>query len=110
MKNHFNNSVYSADTIYGFDNAILKAVDANTGQTLWRENGFGKGSLILSGSHLLILSETGNLICAKTSRDAFRIEKRIAVMKGRCWTPPSLAGDRLYLRNQNEIVCLTPGL
>jgi len=28
------------------------------------------------------------------------------VLKGRCWTQPSLWKGRLYLRNSSEMVCL----
>ena len=106
MKNHFNNSVFHSGVLYGFDNAILKAVDAQTGKTLWRESGFGNGSLILVGSYLIILSESGILSIAKTSSKALSVEKRLQVLKGKNWTPPSISGNRIYLRNQNEVVCL----
>lgn len=107
MKNHFNNSVYFEGTIYGFDNAILKAISADTGKTLWRESGIGKGSVTLVGSYLLILSETGELMFAKAAPDQLVIEKRLPVLKGRSWTPPSITRDRILLRNQKEIICLT---
>jgi outer membrane protein assembly factor BamB len=106
MKNHYNNSVYFDGVIYGFDNSIFKALDAETGTTLWREQGFGAGSVILSGSNLLILSERGDLICAKANRKKLSIEKQLKVMSGRNWTPLSLSGLHLYLRNQNEVVHL----
>jgi outer membrane protein assembly factor BamB len=106
MKNHFNNSVYHSGVIYGFDNAILKAVDAQNGQTLWREKGFGAGSIVRAGDSLMILSDSGELVCAKRDGNALRILKRMQVLKGKSWTPPSLAQGRVFLRNHSEIVCL----
>ena len=50
MKNHFNNCVLHGARLYGFDNFLLRAVDASTGQVAWTERGFGKGSLIVAGS------------------------------------------------------------
>ena len=110
MKNHFNNSVYHNSVIYGFDNAILKAIDAETGKTLWREKGFGTGSLIRSGNYLVILSDSGELSCAKANPKALNLEAKLAVLKGKSWTPPSLADRKIFLRNHTEVVCLIPVL
>lgn len=109
MKNHFNNSVHYDSVLYGFDNAILKGVDAQTGQTLWREKGFGTGSIVRAGSHLLILSDSGKLVFAKADREALREAATFQALRGKSWTPPSLAEGRIFLRNHTEIVCLAPG-
>ena len=108
MKNHFNNSVYHQSTIYGFDNAILKAIDAGTGHTLWREKGFGTGSIVRSGNHLLILSDSGKLMIAEADRQRLNITATFEALRGKSWTPPSLAQGKIFLRNQSEIVCLAP--
>jgi outer membrane protein assembly factor BamB len=108
MKNHFNNSVHHEGVLYGFDNALLKALDAATGTTLWRERGFGTGSLILAGRHLVLLSEEGELALAEPSRAGLRVLARAPALEGQSWTPPSLARGRLYLRNQREIVSFAP--
>jgi outer membrane protein assembly factor BamB len=108
MKNHFNNSVYFDGAFFGFDNAILKAIDAATGQTLWREKGFGTGSLILAGSYLVILSDSGEIACAKADQKSLKIEKRQKVLQGKTWTPPSLSNGFIFLRNQQEAICLKP--
>ncbi len=106
MKNHFNNSVFHKGVFYGFDNSILKAVSAADGSTLWRERGFGKGSVLLAGDHLVVLGERGELALVEASPESCRIVKRSQVLQGRCWTPPSIAAGRLYLRNQTHMVCL----
>jgi outer membrane protein assembly factor BamB len=108
MKNHFNNSVYHNSTIFGFDNAILKAIDANTGETLWREKGFGTGSIVRAGNHLIILSDDGELAYAKADPKVLKLESKLQALKGKSWTPPTLAEDKIFLRNHTEIVCLVP--
>jgi outer membrane protein assembly factor BamB len=108
MKNHYNNSVHHDGVLYGFDNAILKAVDAATGTTLWRERGFGNGSLIQAGEHLVLLSEDGELALASASRTGLRVHSRVPALEGQSWTPPSLARGRVYLRNHGGIVCFEP--
>jgi outer membrane protein assembly factor BamB len=108
MKNHFNNSVHHEGILYGFDGAFLKALDAATGSILWRERGFGTGSLILAGGHLVVLSEEGELALAAPSRTELRVLSRVSALEGQSWTPPSLARGRLYLRNQREIASFAP--
>jgi hypothetical protein len=48
MKNHFNSSVYQSGHIYGFDNAVLKCIDAATGAEKWKKAGLGKRPLLLA--------------------------------------------------------------
>jgi outer membrane protein assembly factor BamB len=108
MKNHFNNSVYHGGVLYGFDNTILKAVDAETGVQLWRARGFGKGSLILAGGYAIVLSDDGELSLVQPDRNELKVLERVEVLDGLTWTPPSPAYGRLYLRNQEEMICLEP--
>ncbi len=109
MKNHFATSIHHEGHLYGFDNAILKCIAAETGQEQWRKRGFQKGSLIFADEHLIVLGEQGKLALVEATPEAY-IEKASAqVLSPRCWTPPTLANGRLYLRNHNEVVCLEVG-
>ena len=106
MKNHFATSIHHNGYLYGFDNAILKCIAADTGQEQWRKRGFQKGSLIFADGHLIVLSEQGKLALVEAIPEAY-IEKASAqVLSPRCWTAPTLANGRLYLRNHTEMVCL----
>jgi outer membrane protein assembly factor BamB len=108
MKNHFNNSVLVGGTLYGFDGFLLKAVDAASGRALWAERGFGEGSLIAAAGHLVVLGEDGELALVRADPARADVRARLPVLNGRCWTPPALAGGRLYLRNAREVVALEP--
>ena len=106
MKNHFATSVLHDDYLYGFDNAILKCIDANTGMEKWKTRGFGKGTLMLADEHLIILSDSGKLGLAEATPSAYNEVSSAEVLSGLCWTVPTLANGRLYARNENEMVCL----
>jgi outer membrane protein assembly factor BamB len=108
MKNHFNNSVFHQGVLYGFDMAIFKAVDAESGETLWRERGFGTGSVILAAGHLIVLSDEGELALVEPDRARLRVLRRQAVLEGRSWTPPSIDSQGIYLRNHEALVALEP--
>ena len=94
------------DYLYGFDNAILKCIDANTGMEKWKTRGFGKGTLMLADEHLIILGDRGKLGLAEATPSAYNEVASAEVLSGLCWTVPTLANGRLYARNENEMVCL----
>ena len=106
MKNHFATSIYYQGHLYGFDNAILKCLDAATGKEKWKTRGYGKGTLIVADGHLVILGEQGNLGLAEATPAGFVEKANTRVFRSKCWTVPTLADGRLYLRDESEIVCL----
>ncbi len=106
MRNHFNTSVYLGGFLYGFDKATLKCIDASDGSMLWRARGLGRGSLIAADGLLIILGERGQLVLAEATPEAYRELSRAQVLTGKCWTSPTLAHGKLYLRNQKEILCI----
>ena len=106
MKNHFATSVLHGNYLYGFDNAILKCIDANTGDEKWKTRGYGKGTLMLANDHLIILGDRGKLGLAEATPYDYNEVASAEVLSGLCWTVPTLANGRLYARNEKEMVCL----
>jgi hypothetical protein len=106
MRNHFNTSVTHDHHVFGFDKAMFKCIDARNGEQQWVQRGLGKGSLIKADGMLIALSERGKLHLAEADHTAYRELASHQVLTGRCWTQPSLAAGRLYVRNQKEMVCL----
>jgi outer membrane protein assembly factor BamB len=106
MRNHFNASVALDGHVYGFDAATLRCINARTGERRWAKRGLGKGSLIAADGLLLVLSERGKLVLVEATPEAYQELAAHQVLRGRCWTPPSLWEGRLYLRHHSELVCL----
>lgn len=106
LKNTFSSSILHNGTLYGFDNATLKAIDIATGQERWKQRGLGHGSLILAGGNLVVFSESGTLALLEATPKEFKQLGAIRVLEGKCWTAPTLANGRLYLRNEEHLVAL----
>ncbi len=106
MRNHFSTSVIYGDHLYGFDDFFLAAMDLRTGKVLWKERGFGKGTLLAADGRLIILGDNGRLVLADASPVEFRERARCKLLHGRCWTMPALAGGKLYIRDEKSILCL----
>ena len=106
MKNHFGTSVLVGDYIYGFDNAILKCIEARTGKEQWKHRGYGKGALVYADGHLILLSDNGRLALARATPEGFKERAGAQVLSGRSWTAPTLANGRVFVRDMRKIVCL----
>jgi len=106
MRSDVNTSLLLGDTIYGFDRGTLKSLDARTGEERWKARGFQRGSLIAADGALIVLGEAGNLALIDATPDAYVERATAQVLSGKNWTSPSLADGRLYLRNQEELVCI----
>ena len=106
MKNHFSSSVLYEGHIYGFDNASLKCIVAETGEQKWVQRGYGKGSLIVADGLLYILSDQGQLILAEATPAGFQEKGKVKVMEGKTWTSPVVSHGRIFLRDDDEMIVL----
>ena len=107
MRNHFTNSVLWHEHLYGFDESALTCVSFATGTTQWKQDGLGKGTLMVAGDKLIILSEAGTLVVAAATPAGYKELARAKVLTGRCWVVPVLADGRLYVRNNaGNLLCL----
>jgi outer membrane protein assembly factor BamB len=111
LSNHYSTSIYHDGYLYGYHgrqefNPSFRAVDFRTGKVRWSEDRFRGGSVMLAGSRLLIIRETGELILANASPDAFQPLARAQILPPTVRAYPALADGLLYVRNDNTLVCL----
>lgn len=104
MRNHFSSSVVHEGYIFGFDNATLKSISVEDASLAWAKRGLGKGSLIYGDGNLFVLSDQGRLLMLEATAEGYVELGSIQALEGRCWTAPTLANGRLYLRNHTEMV------
>jgi outer membrane protein assembly factor BamB len=95
--------------LYGFDdrNGIFKCVEFATGEEIWEAREVGKGNIVLADGQLIVINEEGDLLLAPVSPEGFHPTARARVLRGTCYTAPSLADGRLYLRSDGELVCIS---
>jgi outer membrane protein assembly factor BamB len=111
MSNHYATSVHSGGYLYGYHgrqefNPSFRAVDLNTGAVKWSVDKYRAGSVTLAGDKLLIARETGELVLAAASPEAFRPLARAQVLRGTLRALPAVDNGFVYLRNENTLVCL----
>jgi outer membrane protein assembly factor BamB len=105
MRNHFSTCVYYQDHLYGFDNDTLVCMNFRTGNIAWKKKDFKKGSLLIADGKLIILGESGTLALAEANPAEYRQVSSFQFSREKCWTAPILAKGKLYVRDEQKIVC-----
>jgi len=103
MKNKFNSSVLHNGYVYGLDEGILVCLDVNTGERKWKDGRYGYGQVILTGDHLIVTSDQGDVALVKASPDKYTEVARFTAVSGQTWNYPAIAGGKLLVRNSNEM-------
>ena len=105
MISSFSTPIWYRGNIYGFHDQVFECLDTD-GRVRWEQRGLGMGTVIGADGKLFILGEQGRLIVARASRQRFQELGSARVLKGKCWTGPSLSDGVLYLRNERYIAAL----
>jgi outer membrane protein assembly factor BamB len=109
LRNHFASSVRWGDHLYSLDEKDLVCMDIRTGSVAWREKGirkFGKGTLLAAAGQLIVLGESGTLWLVEATPAGYREKASCRVSENKCWTVPSLADGKLYVRDESHLLCL----
>ena len=85
---------------------FLLGVDFQTGKRLWYDRTLGQASLIFADNKLILLDIQGVLALATATRAGVTIHARCQLLHKEAFTPPTLVGTTLYLRDQMIIMAL----
>lgn len=105
MKNKFTSSVLKDGFIYGLDEGILACVQAGTGELMWKGGRYGHGQLLLAGDHLIVLTESGDLVLVKADSERQQELARFSAIRGKTWNHPAISEGLLLVRNSREMAC-----
>jgi outer membrane protein assembly factor BamB len=102
LKSKFANIVVHESWVYGLDDGVLTCLDPATGERKWKGGRYGHGQLLLVEDVLLVQTEDGEIVLLEPSPEGARELTRFAVLDGKTWNPPALAGRHLVVRNDRE--------
>ena len=105
LKCRFNAPVIHDGNVYGLDEGILASIDLWTGERNWKGGRYGYGQLLLSGGHLIVLTEAGDVVLVRATPEAHQELTRFQALDGKTWNNPAIANGKLLVRNQTEMVC-----
>lgn len=110
LKSHHGGFVRVGDFVYGSnDPRSLVCLQFKTGDQRWSSDEAGKGSLTFADGHLIYRPEQGaTVFLVEATPDGFREKGRFEQpdRTGRpAWAYPVVADGRLYLRDQDTLLC-----
>jgi outer membrane protein assembly factor BamB len=103
MKNKFTSSVLHEGHIYGLDESILACLEAATGELKWKAGRYGYGQILLAGTHLIVLTEDGELVLVRATPERHDEVARFQAIEGKTWNHPVIADGTLLVRNVREM-------
>jgi len=120
MKNHHGGVILLDGNLFGYSDRVgWVCQDFETGETLWKERSkLGKGAIAYADGKLYCVSEREGTVCLIDASDqGWRERGRFDISpqsenrssRGAIWTHPVLANGKLYLRDQEYVLCYDVG-
>lgn len=110
MRVHHGTVIRLGDLVFGSSGtsgpAPLTAVNVKTGEVVWQDRAFPKATFVYADGKLILLDEDGQLALLRLSPQGMKVIAKAAVLEHLAWTPPTLVGTNLYLRDRRMIVAL----
>jgi len=113
LQNHHGGMIMIGDYVYmghGHNNGFPVCVQWKTGRDMWRPGrgpGSGSAAIVCADGHLYFRYQDGTMALIKASPQGYELKGSfpIAIRHGESWPHPVVADGRLYLRDQQELVC-----
>ncbi len=119
MVNHHGGVVRIGDHLYGYSEGKgWVCQDFKSGEMIWNEKKFGKGSVTYADGRLYLVDEgKGEVALIAASPDGYSEHGRFKLepqsqrrsAKGRVWTHPVVANGKLFVRDQELVFCFDIG-
>jgi len=118
MQNHHGGMILLEDYVYGYsDSRGWSCLQLESGEVAWKSMKLGKGSVVYADGHLWCYAEEdGTLAVLEASPRGYQEKRRFRIAqpskrprpernKSNVWPHPVIAHGKLYLRDQESLVC-----
>lgn len=109
---HFGTVIRQGGFVYlssGQSIGIMTGVELATGRITWQARDFVKAQLVAADGKLIILDEDGNLGLGVATPERFQAVAKWPMLSHLSWTPPTLAGKTLYIRDRKMLMAVDVG-
>jgi outer membrane protein assembly factor BamB len=105
LKPDFSDFVVHKDFVYGLSDRIMCCLDLATGEKIWKKSRLGPGqTLLIADQNVLLMSnEKGEVFLVSVNHDGPSELCRFKAIEGKTWNGPVLVGNRVFLRNAEEM-------
>jgi len=97
------------DCLVGANDTLMLGADIKTGRRLWRERGYRQGACLYADGRMLFLGMDGRLTLASVSCDGMVVRSQFQAAEEHAFTPPTLVGSTLYLRDRKHVTAFDLG-
>jgi outer membrane protein assembly factor BamB len=113
MQNHHGGMIEKDGFIYcgtGHNEGFPLCIDGRTGKDAWRVGrgaGSGSAAIAYADGHLYFRYQNGTMALIEANPGEYKLKGqfKIASHNGESWPHPVIAGGKLYLRDQDELLC-----
>jgi len=110
LRVHHGTIVRLGDLVFGSSGTggatPMTALNIKTGELAWQDRTFPKSTFVYADGKLVLLDEDGQLALVRVTPRGMTVIAKTSVLQRLSWTPPTLVGTNLYLRDQRTIVAL----
>jgi outer membrane protein assembly factor BamB len=113
MQNHHGGMIAKDGYVYcgtGHNEGFPLCIDLRTGRDAWRPGrgaGTGSAAIAYADGHLYFRYEDGTMALIEATPKQYKLKSsfKIASHNGESWPHPVIASGKLYLRDQDELLC-----
>jgi len=111
MQTLMTTSIFHDGHIYGFSGDltafILRCMSLSDGEIKWEERMPARQGLLALDGHLLCVGERGDVQLIEAQPRSFVVKGELSeLLTYKAWSAPAFADGKLYLRDQQQLVCL----
>lgn len=113
IQSHFGSVIRRGGFVYlssGQSVGLITAVDLQTGRIAWQARDFVKAQMLFADGRLIILDQDGNLGVGLASPERFQALAKWPILSAVAWSPPTLVGNKLYVRDRKAVMALEFGM
>ena len=107
---HHGNMLQIGDFMYAssgdFGPAPLTALKISTGEIVWQQRGFAKANFVRVNGKVILLDEEGKVALVNLSPDGMKVLAESSQLANPAWTPPTLSGTTLFIRDRASAIAL----
>lgn len=108
IANHHGGVILLDGHVFGSTNATFRCVNLLSGEASYKERSIGKGAIAYADGHLYLRSEEGPIALIKATPSGLVETGRFDQPERsneRAWPHPVIANGKLYLRDQDVLLC-----
>ncbi len=113
LQNHHGGMIMVGDYVYmghGHNNGFPACIEWKTGKNLWdkaRGAGTGSAAIVLADGKLYFRYQDSTMALINTTKDKYDLisKFKLPTHNAESWPHPVIAAGKLYIRDQDELVC-----